>query len=106
MSTKQRWTKQEDKILVQAIKANPQNKAKAFRIASSKVNRSVSACTFRWYYFLSNPESKYYVGCMFTLLGHTSKLENRVVNKVNSKITPEPIKKSIWTKIKNILNIK
>ena len=38
--TRTRWTKEEDEILVQAIKANPHNKAQAFKIAAEKVNHS------------------------------------------------------------------
>jgi hypothetical protein len=106
MSTKKRWTKQEDKILVQAIKANPQNRAKAFKIASKKLDRTVYACTYRWYSYLSNPESKHYVGCMFTLLGHTSKLDNRTVSTENYHISSKPLEKGIWGKIKKLLGIK
>lgn len=48
-NTRTKWTKEEDEILVQAIKANPHNKAKAFREVAEKVNHSEICCSGRWY---------------------------------------------------------
>lgn len=53
-NTRTKWTKEEDEILVQAIEANPHNKAKAFREAAEKVNHSEKCCSSRWYKVLSN----------------------------------------------------
>jgi hypothetical protein len=99
------WTKEEDEILVQAVKANPHNKAQAFRNASEKLDRSVGAISFRWYECLSNPKSKCYVGCMFTMIGHASRLDNRTINRENVHVTPMPVKKGLWRKIKELLNL-
>lgn len=106
MTTRIRWTKEEDKVLVRAIKANLHNKAKAFVLAAKKVNHSKESCQSRWYNKLSNPEDKHYVGCMFTMLCSSSKLENRTVSIPGSYITPTKIKRGLWSKIKKLLGIK
>lgn len=104
-NTRTKWTKEEDEILVQAIKANPHNKAKAFREAAEKVNHSEKCCSGRWYKVLSNPEHKKYVGCMFTMIGVASKLDNRTVNRDKVHITPTKTKKGLWAKVKALLGL-
>lgn len=106
MTKRTRWTKEEDEILVQAIKASPHNKSKAFVSVSEKLNRKPSSCSTRWYGHLSNPESKDYVGCMFTMIGIASRLDNRTTNREDTKITPIKTKRGIWAKIKELLGIK
>lgn len=105
MTKRTRWTVEEDKILVQAIKANPHNKTKAFKEVSLKTNRSIPSVSSRWYQHLSNPESKHYVGCMFTMIGIASRLDNRTVNRDNTHITPMKNKRGLWAKIKALLGL-
>lgn len=105
MKTRNRWTDEEDKILVQVIKANPHNKAEAFRETAKKVNHSKKCCSNRWYQVLSNPEHKKYVGCMFTTIGIESRLDNRTIDSHRSYIKPVKNKKGLWAKIKALLNI-
>jgi hypothetical protein len=101
------WTKEEDEILVQAIKANPHNKQEAFREAASKLPlRDTISCQNRWYGILSNPHNKHYVGCLFTMIGRVSRLDNRNIYKDNSATLPIPMKVSMWTKIKKLLGLK
>lgn len=104
-NTRTRWTNEEDEILVQAVKANPHNKAQAFREASNKLGRNPKCCSNRWYMQLSNPESSHYVGCLFTLVGVSSKLDNRTVNRENVHITPTKTKKGLWAKVKALLGL-
>lgn len=105
-NTRTRWTKEEDEILVQAIKANPHNKAEAFRYVATKLaNRDVKSCENRWYKQLSNPESKHYVGCMFTMIGVSSRLDNRTIDREEVHIKPKQIKKGLWEKIKTLLGL-
>lgn len=106
MTRKVKWTAEEDQALVQAIKANPHNKSEAFRQASARINRSFRCCSFRWYNTLSNPTSKYYVGCTFAMIGEASKLVNRVIVKEDSIILPSKSTKTLWAKIKKLLGIK
>ena len=105
MAERTKWTKEEDEILVQAIKANPHNKTQAFKAAASKVNHSEASCASRWYVRLSNPNNKNYVGCMFTMVGAASKLDNRTINREGVHITPTKTKKGLWAKVKALLGL-
>lgn len=106
MATRKSWTKEEDEILVQAIKANPHNKAKAFKEVAEKVNHNINSCSTRWYRVLSNPENKKYVGTLCTLVGNKSKFDNRSVYREKSHTKPQKQKGNLWSKIKSLLNIK
>lgn len=104
MSKRFKWTERKDTVLVQAIEANPQNKTKAFKIVAEQLKVSYYAPKNRWYNHLSNPESKHYVGCKITLLSSAIRYDNRT--KESKYVQPEKMKKSIWQKIKNLLEIK
>ena len=103
MAKRVKWTDEEDEILVQAVKANIHNKAQAFREAAEKVPHNTKSCACRWYHIQSNPEHKKYVGCMFTMIGVTSRLYNRTQSTEVS--TPIKNKRGIWSKIKALLGI-
>ena len=103
MITRRRWTKEEDERLVQVIKDHPHNRTEAFTIASTILNRTVSAISQRWYNVLSNPESTKYTGCCFTMLGEASSLVNR--SMITPKVVPMDHKPSIWYRIKKLLGI-
>lgn len=107
MAKIKRWTEEEDKILVQAIIANPHNKTQAIKEVLPKLNnRTLSAASYRWYCVLSNPESKKYVGCLFTMIGHYSRFDNRTINTNKSHIKPVKSTKTIWSRIKKFLGLK
>lgn len=107
MAKYKRWTKLEDEILVRALKANPHNKHEAFRQAALKLeDRDEISCSNRWYGCLSNEYSKHYVGALFTLVGSTSRLDNRTVTRENTHINPVKHHISIWTKLKKLLGLK
>lgn len=107
MAKRTKWTVEEDEILVQAINANPHNKAKkpSREVSEKKIGRSAKCCSNRWYQALSNPEHKSYVGCMFTMVGVSSRLDNRTVNREKVHITPTKTKRGLWTKIKALLGL-
>ena len=104
-NTRNKWTKGENEILVQAVKANPHNKAEAFRVAAQKVNHNEKCCSNRWYKQLSNPESKHYMGCMFTMIGVASRLDNRTSSREGVHVTPVKTKRGLWGKIKALLGL-
>lgn len=106
MAKRTKWTVEEDEILVQAINANPHNKAKKpSREVSEKIGRSAKCCSNRWYQALSNPEHKSYVGCMFhygrcifqTLTTGLSTERRFTLLLLN--------KRGLWTKIKALLGL-
>ena len=104
METKKRkWTEEEDEILKKEVEKYPYAKTTAFRKASKKLDRTVSACHIRWYAELSNPESKHYVGCVFTLLAKKAATVNRTTNTLHSNLIKP--KKGFWNRIKEMLGI-
>lgn len=105
MKPRHKWTEEEDKVLVQAIKANPQNRAQAFRETAKTLNVDPISCQNRWYNALSNPESKNYVGCCFTMLGVASTTCNRTFLRENARTTTTKIKETLWFKIKELLKL-
>ena len=54
---------------------------------------------------LSNPQCKHYVGCMFTMIGIASRLDNRTLDREGVHVTPVKTKKSLWSKIKELLGL-
>ncbi len=105
MKTRNKWTNEENEILVQAIIANSHNKAKAFREVATKINRSVPSIEQHWYTVLSNPENKHYVGCIFTLVGYDARLDNRLIVRENSHIKPTKNPEGLWFKLKKLLGL-
>lgn len=49
MSTRRRWTDDEEQVVISKVKANPNNLLKAFREASLEINRSAYSIKIRWY---------------------------------------------------------
>ena len=49
MSTKRRWTNDEEQVIISKVKANPNNLAKAFREASPEIERTYHAIEQHWY---------------------------------------------------------
>ena len=98
MTTRRRWTKEEETVLVQAIQANPLNIKEACRQASLKINRTMGACLYHWYYILSSADNN--AGASFLTVGPKGIVRNR-----KNKGTIEKKRISIWRKIKRFLNI-
>lgn len=105
MAIKRRWTAEEDEILVQLIKEYPHNKSKAFLMASERLGRTKGTCNNRWYSVLSNPEHPKYVGCAFTMLSRKTKFDNRTQYTEHNTTSPEPMKESLWNRIKRFLRL-
>lgn len=49
MSTRRKWTNDEEQVVISHVKANPNNLRKAFREASLELNRSVGSIDLHWY---------------------------------------------------------
>lgn len=102
MKKHQRWTDEEDQVLVQLIQEYPHNKKRAFEEAALQLNRTENACIFRWYGVLGNPRNRKYIGTAFMVISRKSRYDNRTVYTRNSKTSPTKIKYSIWNRILNI----
>lgn len=98
MTTRKRWTKEEETTLVQAIQANPLNIKEACRQVSLKINRTMGACLYHWYYILTSADNN--AGASFLTVGPKGIVRNR-----KNKGVIEKKRISIWHRIKKFLNI-
>ena len=97
-----KWTDEENKILVQAITANPHNLSEAIREASKNLNRTYKACKQHWYLALSPKNNPTKVGISFVSVGSNSVYKNRK-NSGTSILKPE--KSTLWSRIKKFLGL-
>lgn len=109
MKKRKKWTKEEEDILVQAIKANPHNLQQCFREVSQKVNHSEGSICKHWYAILANPEHKKYVGTAFLVIGRKTynQVRKNVYTNIGYATTVKTTKKlSLWSKAKKLLGLK
>lgn len=97
-----KWTDEENKILVQAIAANPHNISEAIKEASRNLNRTYKACQQHWYMALSPKNNPTKVGISFISIGSESIYKNRK-NSGTSILKPE--KSTLWSRIKKFLGL-
>lgn len=97
MSKGKRWTKEEDKVLLESVKAAPHNLKQAFKQASSKLNRSATACTSRWYTELSKRKESENVAFMCVSAKKMS-VNRKTLSEDNSPEAP-----SLWKRVMNFI---
>lgn len=97
-----KWTDEENKILVQAIAANPHNLSEAIREASRNLNRTYKACKQHWYLALSPKNNPTKVGISFVSVGSNSVYKNR---KNSGTAILKPEKSTLWSRIKKFLGL-
>lgn len=102
MTTKKKWTKEEENILSQAVKANPQNLCKAFKEAAEKLDRTEGAIKLRWY-----TKTKHNSICFITI-SQEKKIKNGKTYNPDSKHinSPTSSNKTLWVKLKALLGWK
>jgi hypothetical protein len=100
MSTKRKWTKEEEEILVQAVKANPHNLAKAFREAAEQLGRTEGSVEIRWYGKLKK------TSLCFVTISSNKQLKNgkNYDSELGHTNTPTKTSKTLWGKIKTLFN--
>ena len=94
MTTKRRWTNEEEQVLIDQVRINPGNLSRAFRNASNITGRSPHSCEQRWYSKVRNSET------VFMTIGARNM-------SVNSKVSnnPQPVRLPIWRRILNLLGL-
>ena len=97
-----KWTDEENKILVQAIAANPHNLSEAIKEASKNLNRTYKACKQHWYLALSPKNNPTKVGISFISVGSNSVYKNR---KNSGTAILKPEKSTLWSRIKKFLGL-
>lgn len=102
MTKRKYWTDEENKVLVQAIEAYPQNISKAFREVSKDLNRTEAACRVHWYKVLAPSQDPSKLKVSFMVVSPNAIYNNR---KSGKDIQSKSIKCSLWTKIKRLLKL-
>lgn len=95
------WTKQEDRVLLNQIRKNPNNLREAFRkTANILERRDWLSCSKRWYSKYSNcPIENIEAICFTTLSSKTMTINNKNSKKAKKYKT----NKNLWDKIKGFL---
>lgn len=98
------WTDEEDTLIIQAVKESPKNLSEVFRGLSTRMDRTRSAISQRYYNVLQNPKHEKYAGVLFTLVGFSEVYVGKchIPTSVN-----KPIKcsKSTWDKVSKLLGL-
>lgn len=94
MTSRRRWTNEEEQVLIDQVRINPSNLSRAFRNASNIIGRSPHSCEQRWYGRVRHSET------VFMTIGARNM-------SVNSKVSnnPQPVRLSIWRRILNLLGL-
>lgn len=98
------WTDEEDNLIIQAVKKSPKNLQEVFRGLSTRMDRSASSISQRYYSVLHNPNHEKYAGVLFTLVGFS---EVYVGKNCTPQTINQPVKcsKSTWDKITKLLGL-
>lgn len=94
MTTKRKWTNEEEQVLIDQVRQNPGNLARAFRATSDVIGRSSHSIEQRWYGKVRHSET------VFMTIG----ARNMSVNSKNSDNT-QPVRLPIWRRILKLLGL-
>ena len=93
------YTPEEDKIIINAVKRNPQNLKKTFEELVTVLNRSYASIKFHYYQKIAkDPTNK-----LFLTVSQRKKHTNYKIYKKGMKVKPEQNYKSKWQRILAIL---
>lgn len=98
-----RWTEEEDKFFLKAIKNGSYNLQAVFEFVAEELGRTTDSVTSRWYRHLSNPKDSQYAGICFISIAENLKLKNRKIWINGYKVEPE--KPTLWRRIKKFLHM-
>ena len=93
-TTRRRWTNEEDQVLIDQVRQNPSNLARAFRATSDVIGRSSHSIEQRWYGKVRHSET------VFMTIGANNM-------SVNSKVSDntQPVRLPIWRRILRLLGL-
>ena len=94
-----KFTPEEDRIIIDAVKKSPQNISKAFVLVSSKINRSVDSIRVHYYSRIAKNDSNK----LFLTVSSRKKYTNYKIQRKGMKAKPTQTTKSKWRRILDIL---
>lgn len=99
MSTKKKWTNDEEQVVISKVRNNPNNLLRAFREASIELGRTPESIVYRWYKGgLREKSAKVFITCG----SKTVNVNRKIVSDKTSDNTRE-LTKSKWRRIISIL---
>lgn len=98
MTTKRRFTKEEDRLILSTVAGNPHNLSKCFREIAIKINRDSKSIENRWYRYLSKKDSNDKTNTIFVTVGKRSVNYNRKIAMENTQ-QPKEQRSGIWKTI-------
>lgn len=94
MSTRKKWSREEDRVLLNQVSRSPQCLYRAFENAARILERTPNSCRLRWYGHVSKHEN-----VAFALIGSKIATINSK-GKTKSNRSKE-VNRSFWKKIKD-----
>lgn len=88
------WSNEEEQVLVDRVKQNPNNLSRAFRATSAELGKSYYAVKQQWYNRTRHSET------IFMTVGANT----MTVNSKNG-INTQPVRLPIWRRILNLLGL-
>ena len=101
MESRNRYTKEENLIILSKVSANPSNLSQAFRECAQELNVST-----HYYQVLAKANCNTKDKALFSLFGSKNQNTNRKVTRLGSRATkqsPIEIRQSKWRRILNII---
>ena len=95
MTKRKKWTSAEDTQVVDQVRKSPTNLKQAFKEAARVTERSVSACSQRWYTVLSKDKSN---ACFITVSG-----QHKSLNRKNG--TGTSCTNNLFTRVLKLLGV-
>lgn len=92
---KKKWTKEEERVILDQVTRNAGNIRKGLAKAAELTGRTLGAVIYHWYSVMQKQNTT----VCFATVGHKTKLLNRKIG------SPTPTKLSWWRKILSLLKI-
>ena len=94
-----KFTPEEDKMIIEAVKKSPQNISKAFILVAPEISRTPDSVRLRYYGKIAKDNSNK----LFLTVSSKRKLSNYKVQRRGMKVKAERSTKSKWRRILDIL---
>lgn len=99
MESRNRYTKEENLIILSKVSANPSNLSQAFRECAQELNRSVGSVSTHYYQVLAKANCNTKDKALFSSFGS----KNQNIGSRATKQSPIEIRQSKWRRILNII---
>lgn len=99
MTTKRRWTNEEEQVLISQVRQSPNNLARAFRATSQIIERDWRNIGQHWY------TKTRHSGTIFMTIGSNTKNSNSKVVRENTTDNTKSTQLPVWRKILKLLGL-